>query len=274
MKKFLLKTIVKLFVKLSNSVLETIFSLVYPIYVVTHTNSAWKRTLYNLRKAGFSQQKISVRSVFKSLFLNEIDSIRYLTDSGKTKPVVYYENESVITNCLREGLPVVAVGIHQGAFEIQHRSLLRYAPKVHLFTSRLRSKTLNDVMRDFRAAPGLEEHDNAEVGPVLRQFLREKSVLAVAVDQSISPKPNEVKLFGRKSPLFLRLPIQACKMGAAVVTFRTFWIGGNEHVVHFENVYAPGSAENEIVAGIASEVETWITEHPSQWTWNYHRNFT
>ena len=63
-------------------------------------------------------------------------------------------------------------------------------------------------------------------------------------------------------------------MGTAIVTFRTFHIGGNEHVVRFESIYGPGTSAQEIAKSFAEEMESWIQEHPRQWTWNYHRNFT
>lgn len=262
------------FIRLPHSVHETLFTIAYPIYAISHTEKAWKRTLIHLRRSGFPKKKVAVRGIFKALYLNMIDSLRFLDGNEKIKPIVYYENESVLKNCLQEGLPIVAMGIHQGAFEIQHRSLLRYSPKVHLFTERLKNKDLNEALRSIRKAPGLEEHDTKDVGKVLKQFIRERSILAIAIDQSKAAKGNPITLFGRPAHLFLRLPAKACQMGAAVVTFRTFHIGGNEHVLRFESIYGPGTSEEKIAKGFAEEMESWIYEHPRQWAWNYHRNFT
>jgi KDO2-lipid IV(A) lauroyltransferase len=274
MKAKIYEWILRSFIRLPHSILETIFTIFYPIYAMLHTEKAWKRVLLHLRHAGFPKKKVAVRGVFKALFFNMIDSLRFLDGAKKIKPIVYYENESVLTNCIKEGLPIVAMGIHQGAFEIQHRSLLRYSKKVHLFTESLKDKDLNTALRSIRKCEGLEEHDTFEVGKVLKQFIREKSILAIAVDQSKTAKGNPVTLFGQKSNLFLRLPAKACQMGAAIVTFRTFHIGGNEHVVRFESIYGPGTSAQEIAKSFAEEMESWIQEHPRQWTWNYHRNFT
>lgn len=261
-------------IKLPNSVLDALFSICYPFYAMTHTNRAWKRVLVHLRRSGFSKNRITVRGVFHSLFLNEVDSLRYLVNDPANKPEVSYENESVLTNCIKAGMPIVLVGIHQGAFEMQHRALLRYAPTVHLFTQSLKCEALNKAIRNIRKRAGMVEHNTNEVGSVLKQVIRENGVMALAVDQSHSAKGNEVELFGHKSHLYLRLPLKANQMGAAIVTFRTFWVRGFEHVVRFETVYGPQTPAEEITKGIASEVETWISEHPHQWTWNYHRNFT
>jgi KDO2-lipid IV(A) lauroyltransferase len=61
-------------------------------------------------------------------------------------------------------------------------------------------------------------------------------------------------------------------MGAGIVTFRT-WSEKKRIVIRFEKYYPPKFDENQLVTEIAREVETWIAEHPEQWSWNYHGNF-
>jgi KDO2-lipid IV(A) lauroyltransferase len=62
-------------------------------------------------------------------------------------------------------------------------------------------------------------------------------------------------------------------MGAGIVTFRT-WSEKKRIVIRFESYYPPKYDTNHLVTGIAHEVETWIANHPEQWSWNYHGNFT
>jgi KDO2-lipid IV(A) lauroyltransferase len=62
-------------------------------------------------------------------------------------------------------------------------------------------------------------------------------------------------------------------MGASVVTFRTWTNTKRQIVIRFESVYPPKSDPEKLVEGIAKETETWISEHPEQWSWNYHGNF-
>ena len=94
----------------------------------------------------------------------------------------------------------------------------------------------------------------------------------MVIDQGKHTKGNTVSLFGRPSTLYLRLPQKINEMGAGVVTFRT-WSEKKRIVIRFESYYPPKYDENQLVTGIAREVETWIAEHPEQWSWNYHGNF-
>jgi len=93
-------------------------------------------------------------------------------------------------------------------------------------------------------------------------------------DQGKNTKGNKVQLFGQDSTLFLRLPQLVNQMGAGIVTFRTFTKGGlrGKIVIRFEKYYPP-KYKGDLINEIAQEVETWIAEHPSQWSWNYHGNF-
>jgi KDO2-lipid IV(A) lauroyltransferase len=92
-------------------------------------------------------------------------------------------------------------------------------------------------------------------------------------------------------------------MGAGIVTFRTWTEYENSRtrdshsrkqriVIRFENYYPPlydvthkpphitpstlntrSTNESPLVNCIAHEIETWIADHPEQWSWNYHGNF-
>ena len=94
----------------------------------------------------------------------------------------------------------------------------------------------------------------------------------MVIDQGKHTKGNTVSLFGRPSTLYLRLPQKINEMGAGIVTFRT-WSEKKRIVIRFESYYPPKYDENQLVTEIAHEVETWIAEHPEQWSWNYHGNF-
>ncbi len=43
--------------------------------------------------------------------------------------------------------------------------------------------------------------------------------------------------------------------------------------MRFEKIYSPKTEESLIAKGFSKEMESWIEEHPEQWTWNYHKNF-
>ena len=100
----------------------------------------------------------------------------------------------------------------------------------------------------------------------------------MVVDQGRHTKGNPVALFGQPSTLYLRLPQKVNQMGAGIVTFRTYteYIPKKRIVIRFEKYYPPHYESNggNLPAEIACEIETWIKENPSQWSWNYHGNFT
>ena len=52
MKAKIYEWILRSFIRLPHSILETIFTICYPIYAMLHTEKAWKRVLLHLRHAG------------------------------------------------------------------------------------------------------------------------------------------------------------------------------------------------------------------------------
>ncbi|MCQ2063478.1 MAG: lauroyl acyltransferase [Fibrobacter sp.] len=279
--------------RLPDAFFKVLFFIIFPIYKALHTKRAYGRVVSHLQATGFlsnstpGRQQINARDVFKSLYWNGIDSYRLLARIPSATLRVRYENEHVIKEALAQG-PIVALSIHQGAFENLHRSLCRYSEHVHLITSPFKSTALTRALREIRNDKNLHEYSTEEVATVLRSLFKTNGILAMVVDQARDARGNSVELFGKQSTLYLRLPEKANQMGAGIVTFRTFCETTTDtcgkkfrqHIVRFEKYYPPKygksdtlQAEAPLVKEIASEIETWIADHPEQWTWNYHGNF-
>lgn len=277
--------------RLPDALFKVLFVIIFPIYKALHTKRAYGRVVSHLQATGFSTgtfkyKQINSQNVFKSLYWNGIDSYRLLARIPSATRRIRYENESIIKDALAHG-PIIALSIHQGAFENLHRSLCRYSENVHLITSPFKSTGLTRALHEIRSDDHLHEYETKELPTVIRNLFKSNGILAMVVDQARNAKGNSVKLFGIPSTLYLRLPEKANQMGAGIVTFRTFCENvqrGNkkfrEHVIRFEKYYPPKYAQGKIqtedsslVAEITHEIETWISEHPEQWTWNYHGNF-
>lgn len=295
-----------------NFFFRVLFSTVFPVYKARHIHRAYGRCETHLRNASsYIQQhlgnvfcqnlvvKTSASDVFKGIFWNAIDSYRGLAHFSNTTSRIVYENENVIQEALTLG-PVAALSIHQGAFELLHRSLCRYSNNVHLVTDTLGNGCLRTLIQELRSDPHLTEYSPDQSRALIRNLFETKGILAMVFDQGKNTKGNKVKLFGQNSTLYLRLPELVNQMGAGIVTFRTFTRPRGIHkmrgdyrgdiVVRFETYYPPHydkirteinakncSIQNEsdapLVESIAKEVETWISENPAQWSWNYHGNF-
>ena len=243
--------------------------------------------------------KINVRDTFRGIFWNALESYRGLARFKSVEKRIVYENEHIIrdaiADCAKQNAPIAGISIHQGAFELMHRALCRYSEHVHLITDSVGDIAFREVLKDLRSDPHLTEYHPDETGRLIRELFRTKGILAMVIDQGKHTKGNTVSLFGRPSTLYLRLPQKINEMGAGIVTFRT-WSEKKRIVIRFESYYPPkydiqhgdetparlygqseGNAapsESALVTGIAHEVETWIAEHPEQWSWNYHGNFT
>ena len=309
-RKTLYKIFLHTLLCLPNIFYSAFFAVVFPLYKALHKKRAYGRVEkhlaavkeYVIRKSDDTNKMphdvkspnpdalatINARDTFKGIFWNALESYRGLARFQSIEKRIVYENEHIIrdaiADCAKTNAPIAGISIHQGAFELLHRALCRYSEHVHLITDSVGDIAFREVLKDLRSDPHLTEYYPDETGRLIRELFRTKGILAMVIDQGKHTKGNTVSLFGRPSTLYLRLPQKINEMGAGIVTFRT-WSEKKRIVIRFESYYPPkydagiGNAinaapsESALVTGIAREVETWIAEHPEQWSWNYHGNF-
>ena len=292
----LYKAIIYILLRLPDFIYTLLFIVAFPIYKALHKKRAYGRVEKHLELAkSYVVKNPSAREVFKGIFWNALESYQGLAHIKSTTDRIVFENEHIIQKAIAEcsaaGKPIAAISIHQGAFELLHRSLCRYSEHVHLITDSVGDTAFRDVLKELRSDPHLTEYHPDETGHLIRELFRTKGILAMVVDQGKHTKGNAVSLFGRPSTLYLRLPKKLNDMGAGTVIFRT-WSEKKRIVIRFEKYYPPRfdaticSTDNSnreskgfkvdnspLVIAIASEIEKWIAEHPEQWSWNYHGNF-
>lgn len=288
--------------RLPDIIFALLFKMALPIYRATHRKRAYGRVVKHLENAksyydgiGAEFSECFADDMFKGIYWNAIDSYRGLARMKSVTDRIVFENEEIIRDAIAQG-PIAAISIHQGSFELLHRSLCRYSNNVHLVTDTLGNGSLRKVIQELRSDPHLTEYSPEESRTLIRNLFKVKDVangeqvsgngiLAMVFDQGKHTKGNKVKLFGQDSTLYLRLPELVNQMGAGIVTFRTFTEGGlrGKIVIRFEKYYPPKydatisdahkNSDAPLVESIAKEVESWIAENPAQWSWNYHGNF-
>jgi len=254
----LLKILAFILTTLPHFLENAMFELLYPIYLIKFK----KEKEYIAERLRMANLQIKPKIVYKNLFLNGLDSLRFLQNK---KILMRFENEDLVKNELGKN-PIVFMSIHLGAFEMLHRCLEHSTESmVNLVVSEFRNAKLDDFLTRLRATQKIRVAKDYQVSKILKNAIRSKEILAVMADQS-KGKSEDFKILGDKVPLFLDLPLTANKLGASLVLFITFR-KNNEHIIRFERVYAPKSEidKNEI----AKMLENWILKHPEQWAWNY-----
>jgi len=241
---------------LPNFLGKILFELLYPIYLIKFK----KERDYILERLKKTNLQIKPKEVYKNLFLNGLDSLKFLQNK---KVSVKFENLGLAQNEIGKN-PVIFASIHLGAFEMLHRAL-GANEKINLAVSEFRNKKLDRFLGNLRRTENIKVVKDFEVSQILKSVIRGKEILAVMADQSKYGGEN-FQILGQSVPLFLKLPVTANKLGASVVLFRTFRKNGG-HIIRIEHVYEPCSKINPVE--IAKIFESWILEYPAQWAWNY-----
>jgi len=237
---------------------NTVFELFYPIYLIKFR----KERIYIAERLKTANLQIKPKIVYKNLFLNGLDSLRFLRNK---KVRMKFENLDLIQKEVGKN-PIVFTSIHLGAFEMLHRCLEHLTTsRIHLVVSEFKNAKLDKFLTCLRETQNIRIAKDYEVSKILKNAIRGNEILAVMADQS-KGKGENFKILGDYVPLFLNLPLMANRLGASLVLFITFR-KNNEHIIRFERVYAPKSEidKNEI----AKMLENWILKHPEQWAWNY-----
>lgn len=322
MKLTLYKITLYFLLRMPNWLFAVLFRIALPIYKVLHQKKAYGRTVSHLQNAvSFTNSTIVERSaynpanlrncsaddVFKGIYWNAIDSYRGLMRRPCVTDRIVFENEEVLQHAMSSSRtadgnpsPIAAISIHQGPFELLHRSLCQFSDNVHLITDSVGDNATRLLLKNLRSDPHLTEYHPDELSQLLRNLFtrpskigkKRNAILAMVIDQGRHTKGKKVTLFGQPSTLYLRLPEMVNQMGAGIVTFRTFTRPAQnksryktEIVIRFETFYpAKFNEQNShnsfykecgttLADCIAKEIENWISEHPSEWSWNYHGNF-
>ncbi|HSQ42719.1 MAG TPA: lysophospholipid acyltransferase family protein [Fibrobacteraceae bacterium] len=256
------------FAHLPRALDQFLFHLLWPMYRITHTTEL-SRVSSHLDAASL-RPKPQRAQIYEAIFLNALDSLRYLTGISKMESQVHIVNRNLLQNQLNSQNPVVVVSIHTGAFEMMHRALAKQGRAVNLIASHHHHPGVDRFLRKVRSFGNLHIFRPDEAPKLLHSLIRKKGIVAMMADQSRHGKGNRVDFLGRPNQLWLRLAIDACQEGAAVITFRAMRKGGF-HVLKFENLYPPRTPPHELLRQITGEFERWILENPEQWTWNYPR---
>jgi KDO2-lipid IV(A) lauroyltransferase len=248
---------------LPRSLEKIVFELLYPVYLLKFKKEK-KYIAERLKKAGL---QITPKYVYKNLFLNGLDSLRFLQNKNVS---VKFENAHLAQNEIEKGNPIVFASIHLGAFEMLHRGLeLRIKNGelriINLVVSEFRNKKLDEFLTNLRMTENIKIVKDYEVSKVLKNAIRNKEALAVMLDQS-KHGGEKFQILGDSVHLFFKLPLMASRLGASLVFFRAFR-RGNSHIIRFECVYSPKTDIDK--NKIAKMIERWILECPEQWAWNY-----
>lgn len=314
-----MKNKVLLLLRMPDWFFAAFFFVAFPIYKALHQKKAYGRTVQHLcnAKAYMASQgslteelkKCSARDIFKGIFWNAIDSYRGLAHFSCVTNKIVFENENILKDAMHnskspEGIPspLAAISIHQGAFELLHRSLCQFSDNIHLITDSVGNIKTRQMLKVLRSDKNLTEYHPDELHHLLHNLFappkdlgkKDNAILAMVIDQGKNTKGKEITLFGQASTLFLRLPEKLNQMGVGIITFRTFtrfvptgrhFFHKKEIVIRFETFYPPRfndsrnhyviqkNSDTDLTTCIAKEVESWISEHPSEWSWNYHGNF-
>ena len=176
-------------------------------------------------------------------------------------------------NALGKG--VMVVGSHLGNWELMAAGGVR-AGIAHatMVTKYLKPEWLHKKIEASRLQAGVKGTYEPRTLPVVMRALRNKETIGFVMDQYAGPPMGiPVPFFGVKVGTLAAIGTLALRTGAAVVPAKTY--RDKNGVIHicFEPmmVVTADNTEEKTTEFLASKVEGWVREYPSQWLWTHRR---
>jgi len=201
-------------------------------------------------------------------------AIRGLGDIEKVSTVNNYGN---FERAYAKGKGVLFITGHIGAFDLLVTYMSLRGMKPYVIGTPLKDERLNDLMFQHRNAFGAVAVEKGKEMVRLFKALRTGGSVAMLIDVDTRVKSRFVNFLGMPAATPVGAAILAMKTGAAVVPM---FIHLNEKGLQEIDVFpevevkTDGDEESDMVENtqrFTRVIESFVRQHPTQWTWMHER---
>ncbi|HAC24460.1 MAG TPA: lipid A biosynthesis lauroyl acyltransferase [Cytophagales bacterium] len=201
-------------------------------------------------------------------------TMRSLEDILKVVEVHHYEN---FERAYAKGKGVIFITGHIGAFDMMVTYMSLRGLKPYVIGAPLKDERLNDLMFAHRNAFGAVAVERGKEMVRLFKALKLGGSVAMLIDVDTRVKSRFVEFLGMPAATPVGASILAMKTGAAVVPmFIHLREDGRQQIDIFPEVpvKTDGDEEADLVENtqrFTRTIESYIRQHPTQWTWMHER---
>jgi len=205
-------------------------------------------------------------------FINNQDST--LADMEKKITIIDEQN---ILDPIKNNKRIILVTAHYGDWELAIPYVsLKYRP-ISIINKPIKNKYLNKMLLKARTNHNLEMFEKHGAAKKIIKALKNNRIVAMAIDQSISPSEASVVKFFGHNVTQTDAPIRlASKLDAVVIPFILQRDGFEQHkaIFHKPIETKKNLTEDEITAHsqyISDIFQTQILKAPNEWFWQHRR---
>jgi KDO2-lipid IV(A) lauroyltransferase len=220
-----------------------------------------------------------IKESYQNMVYNLHDFIYY-----QGKPLEFMEknividDDSSILNAIKEDKNIILVTAHYGSWELAIPYVsLKYRP-ISVISKPVKNKYLHEFLLKARAAHNLQMFEKHGAAKKMVKAIREKRIVAMAVDQNIKQRGASIVEFYGKKVTQVDAPVRlAHKLNAVIIPMMFIRDGFDKHrVKFFDEIIVPKEdlTEESVQAfsqQISNTFETQIKEKPNDWFWQHRR---
>ncbi len=209
--------------------------------------------------------KCDSKMILRDTYSNVISMLRFTTKFRKV--TVEKGTKNTFQKLTSDSKYHVVFGIHSGAFELMHMVLSNNTKPTYVLTASL-GKWIDPLILLLRRHPNTFYVKPDEYSLYHKRIISEPCIVAVLIDQSISPIKSCATIDDLSIPLFTQLVHKLYNKNFNVSSIECLSLDPMNHKVSIGNTF--NSSNNQSLDDfIESEVTRIIEINPTQWIWHY-----
>ena len=254
-------------------------------FVAYHVDSRHRKVayanldfVYNDELTKEKKEKI-VKESYQNMVYNLYDFIYY---QGKPLEVmeknITIDAGASIINAINEDKNIILVTAHYGSWELAIPYVsIKYRP-ISVISKPVKNKYLHQFLLRARAAHNLQMFEKHGAAKKMVKAIRDKRIVAMAIDQNIKQKGASVVEFYGKNVTQVDAPVRlAHKLNAVIIPMMFIRNSFDKHSVKFFDPITIDSDEmtDEKVQFYSQQIsntfESQIRNKPNDWFWQHRR---
>lgn len=265
--KFIVKYILKIWAKLAY-----IFDKKHKRIAFINLDFAYGDVL------SYEQKEMIVKETYYNLVLNLYEFVKNQTSTfQEIVKKVEIQNDKYILEAINNDEKIILVTAHYGIWELAIPYIsLKYKP-ISVISKPIKNRYLNKLFKKGRAKNNLQMFEKHGAAKKIVKALKDKRVVAMAIDQSISQSEASIVEFFGKKVTQTDSPVRfAAKFQATIIPILFVREDFDKHKAYFTKpIKVPKDASEEDITAYSQEIsnvfEKQIKDKPSDWFWQHKR---
>ncbi|MFM7774845.1 MAG: lysophospholipid acyltransferase family protein [Candidatus Kapaibacterium sp.] len=265
------------------AIARTILSRLVARLLILMSNSRWRTTLDNIRRAYPEATDEWVETIARQSYRNfatcyvELFSTAFMTPGERTSMFALEEDNDIVAN-REQGKGAIVLSAHIGNWELAVPATAELAD-IHAMSiaKRQRNRRMNELINRCRTSDRVRVVPMDEAARDIVRTLNSAGFVCMMLDQAADPRKDVfVDFFGRPAVTFEAPATLALRFRADIIVAFAIRSADGKYAIMTRRVSTDGiddteHGRRELVQRCTNVIEDVIRQYPGQWSWQHKR---